>query len=61
MPRSSGVTQSALARTTLCAIAVLAVVSAMLAVCAPAFAGGEEAHAPPSAGPPGPWNDREVG
>jgi predicted outer membrane repeat protein len=26
-----------------------------------ALAGGDESQAPPSAGPPGPWNDREVG
>ena len=61
MSRSSGVTQSALARTALCAIAVLAFVPAMLAVSATAFAGGDEANVPPSAGPPGPWSDQEVG
>jgi predicted outer membrane repeat protein len=26
-----------------------------------AVAGGDERHAPPSAGPPGPWNEREIG
>ena len=44
MPRTSGVTQSALARTTLCAIAVLAFVPAMLGVSATALAGGDEAQ-----------------
>jgi predicted outer membrane repeat protein len=43
-------------------MAILAFVSAVLCAPATAFAGGDESQkAPPSAGPPGPWNDREVG
>ena len=37
------------------------VVLLLLAAPAPALAGGDEAQAPPSVGPPGPWNDEEVG
>jgi predicted outer membrane repeat protein len=39
-------------------VVVLAVV---LGLPTPALAGGDEGHAPPSAGPPGPWSEREVG
>jgi predicted outer membrane repeat protein len=37
--------------------------SLLLLLSAPgvALAGGDDEHAPPSAGPPGPWDDREVG
>ena len=43
-------------------ISVLAVVSALLGASATAVAGGDEnVPAPPSAGPPGPWSDVEVG
>jgi hypothetical protein len=42
--------------------APLLVLAMLLALPGTALAGGdEEGHAPPSAGPPGPWNDREVG
>jgi hypothetical protein len=41
--------------------ALLVVVPLVLAAPTPAVAGGDEGRAPPSAGPPGPWNDREVG
>src|SRR4051812_16441199 len=44
------------------AMAVLTVISAVLGASATALAGGDETPpAPPSAGPPGPWNDHEVG
>jgi hypothetical protein len=48
-------------RAALGAIAVLAFASTLLAITATAFAGGDESHVPPSAGPPGPWNDSQVG
>jgi hypothetical protein len=32
----------------------------VLAFAGSAVAGGDERHAPPSAGPPGSWDDREV-
>jgi hypothetical protein len=43
------------------AIAVLAFASTLLGLSATAFAGGDESQVPPSAGPPGPWRDHEVG
>ena len=44
------------------ATAILALAALMLAAPAGALAGGdEEEKAPPSAGPPGPWDEREVG
>jgi Putative pectate lyase-like adhesive domain/Chlamydia polymorphic membrane protein (Chlamydia_PMP) repeat len=48
-------------RAALRAMAILIFVAAMLGVSATAFGGGDESHAPPSTGPPGPWSDREVG
>jgi predicted outer membrane repeat protein len=54
--------RSAQLAATVRAIAMLACVSAFLGVSGTAFAGGDEdAPAPPSAGPPGPWSDNEVG
>ena len=41
--------------------AVLVVVSWLAGAPGTALAGGDEGHAPPGAGPPGPWQDREVG
>jgi Right handed beta helix region len=41
--------------------APLLVLALLLAFAGTAVAGGDEGHAPPSAGPPGPWNEREVG
>jgi predicted outer membrane repeat protein len=41
--------------------ALLLTVALLLAAPTPALAGGDEGQAPPSAGPPGPWNDPEVG
>jgi predicted outer membrane repeat protein len=44
------------------AMAIFTVLVAMLGVPAAAFGGGDEGSpAPPSAGPPGPWSDQEVG
>jgi hypothetical protein len=43
------------------AVAILVFASLLLGAPATAFAGGDEPPAPPSAGPPGPWNDEEVG
>ena len=49
-------------RAALRAVAILTFGSVLLGVSATAFAGGDEtAPAPPSAGPPGPWSDHEVG
>jgi hypothetical protein len=49
-------------RATLRALAILTLVPALLGPSATAFAGGdEESQAPPSAGPPGPWAEHEVG
>jgi predicted outer membrane repeat protein len=43
-------------------IVILTIVLALLGVAASAFAGGDpDAPSPPRAGPPGPWNDPEVG
>ena len=42
-------------------IVALTVVSAMLSFSATALAGGDETQVPPTAGPPGPWNEQEVG
>src|SRR5262245_11052687 len=65
MSHGHGLQQRASARSwqrrVLPAIAGLAFVSAVLGISAAAFAGGEGGHVPPSAGPPAPWNDREVG
>jgi hypothetical protein len=45
-----------------CVGAVLVVVTLLVGAPGTALAGGdEEGQAPPSAGPPGPWEDREVG
>jgi hypothetical protein len=41
--------------------ALLLVFVLLLAGAGTALAGGDEGRTPPSAGPPGPWNDREVG
>jgi hypothetical protein len=41
--------------------APLAVLALLLATPAGALAGGDEEKAPPSAGPPGPWDDEEAG
>jgi hypothetical protein len=41
--------------------ALLLALMLVLALAGSAVAGGDEGHAPPSAGPPGPWDDREVG
>jgi hypothetical protein len=41
--------------------APLLVLPLLLAFAGTAVAGGDEGHAPPSAGPPSPWDDREVG
>jgi predicted outer membrane repeat protein len=43
------------------AMAILALVFAVLGTSETAFAGGDETPVPPSAGPPGPWDDIEVG
>ena len=49
-------------RSALCVLALVTFVSALLGASATAFAGGdEESQAPPSAGPPGPWSEQEVG
>ena len=41
--------------------AVLIVLTLLVGAPGTALAGGDEGQAPPSAGPPGPWEDREVG
>ena len=49
-------------RAALRAVAILTFGSALLGASATALAGGDEdAPAPPSAGPPGPWSEHEVG
>jgi predicted outer membrane repeat protein len=40
---------------------LLVILALVLGTPTAALAGGDEGQAPPSAGPPGPWNDREVG
>ena len=66
MPHTRGIRQLILARSAqraaLRAMAILTFASALLGASATAFAGGDpDSQAPPSAGPPGPWSDHEVG